>query len=61
MPEDVAIVLVHALNPFGFAWRRRWNENNVDLNRNFLDDRSFLDGDAAYAESRRVYERVARS
>jgi hypothetical protein len=30
------LVLVHALNPFGMAWRRRTNENNVDLNRNFL-------------------------
>jgi hypothetical protein len=29
-------VLVHALNPFGFAWRRRTNEDNVDVNRNFL-------------------------
>ncbi|MEY4512630.1 MAG: hypothetical protein RLZZ450_4752 [Pseudomonadota bacterium] len=29
-------VLIHALNPFGFAWRRRVNENNVDLNRNFM-------------------------
>lgn len=31
-----AVVLVHALNPYGFAWQRRTNENNVDLNRNFL-------------------------
>ena len=30
------VVLIHAINPFGFAWRRRFNENNVDLNRNFL-------------------------
>jgi hypothetical protein len=29
-------VFVHALNPYGFAWRRRVNETNVDLNRNFL-------------------------
>ena len=35
-PEGVRIVLLHALNPFGFAWRRRWNEDNVDPNRNFL-------------------------
>jgi hypothetical protein len=36
-PEDgTALVLVHALNPFGFAWLRRVNEDNVDLNRNFL-------------------------
>ena len=58
VPADAAVVLVHALNPFGFAWRRRWNENNVDLNRNFLDDRSFLADDGTYAESRRVYERM---
>jgi hypothetical protein len=32
----VRCVLVHALNPFGFAWRRRANETNVDLNRNLL-------------------------
>jgi len=35
-PADGAVVLVHAVNPYGFAWRRRFNENNVDLNRNFL-------------------------
>lgn len=31
-----AVILVHVLNPFGMAWLRRTNENNVDLNRNFL-------------------------
>lgn len=30
------LVLVHAVNPFGMAHFRRWNENNVDLNRNAL-------------------------
>jgi Protein of unknown function (DUF2817) len=35
-PDGAAIVLLHSLNPFGFAWRRRFNEENVDLNRNFL-------------------------
>lgn len=30
-----ALVLVHALNPYGMAWLRRTNEHNVDLNRNF--------------------------
>ena len=33
---DCAVALVHALNPWGFAHLRRVNENNVDLNRNFL-------------------------
>lgn len=36
MPAGQRVVLVHALNPYGFAWRRRWNEDGVDLNRNFL-------------------------
>ena len=31
-----ALVLVHAMNPFGMAWQRRVNEDNIDLNRNFL-------------------------
>jgi hypothetical protein len=36
-PPGCRIVLVHALNPYGFAWNRRVNEDNVDLNRNFVD------------------------
>ena len=29
--------MVHAINPHGFAWLRRVTEENVDLNRNFVD------------------------
>ena len=36
VPSDGAILLVHTLNPYGMAWLRRVNENNVDLNRNFI-------------------------
>mmetsp|Transcript_6798 Transcript_6798/g.8977 ORF Transcript_6798/g.8977 Transcript_6798/m.8977 type:complete len:427 (-) Transcript_6798:191-1471(-) len=36
------VVFVHALNPYGFAKLRRWNENNVDLNRNFLNTQQFI-------------------
>lgn len=36
-PDDVRVVLLHAFNPHGFAWVRRVNEDNVDLNRNFVD------------------------
>jgi hypothetical protein len=36
-PSDLRVVLIHALNPYGFAWVRRVNEDNVDLNRNFVD------------------------
>lgn len=37
--EDTAIIFIHALNPFGMAWNRRVNENNVDLNRNCTNNR----------------------
>ena len=37
LPPRTAALLVHAANPFGFAWGLRGTENNVDLNRNFLD------------------------
>ncbi len=48
LPDDAAIVIVHVLNPYGMAWLRRVNENNVDLNRNFraaTDDEADLGGD----------------
>jgi hypothetical protein len=37
LPAGTAVVMVHAINPHGFAWGRRVNEDNVDLNRNFVD------------------------
>lgn len=37
LPKDVGVVLVHGLNPYGFAHFTRTTENNVDLNRNFID------------------------
>jgi Protein of unknown function (DUF2817) len=37
LPSSACVLLVHALNPHGFAWLRRVNEDNVDLNRNFID------------------------
>jgi predicted deacylase len=35
-PAGINIILIHAINPYGFAALRRFDENNVDLNRNFL-------------------------
>jgi len=32
----VKCVFLHGLNPFGFSWLRRFDEGNVDPNRNFL-------------------------
>ncbi|OBQ91841.1 DUF2817 domain-containing protein [Mesorhizobium sp. AA23] len=37
----VRLVLVHAINPWAFAHRTRTDEDNVDINRNFL----VFDGD----------------
>ena len=34
---NTSILFVHALNPWGMAYSRRQNEDNVDLNRNFLE------------------------
>ena len=34
---DTALLLIHTINPYGMAWLRRENEDNVDLNRNFVD------------------------
>ena len=46
----VALVLYHAVNPYGFSHLRRVNEDNVDLNRNFLDFDAPLRRNDAYAE-----------
>lgn len=37
LAQTARIVLVHAVNPYGFAFDRRTNEDNIDLNRNFID------------------------
>ncbi len=46
----VGLLLVHAVNPYGFSHLRRVNEDNVDLNRNFMDFTQPLPYNAAYAE-----------
>lgn len=33
--ENLGILFIHAVNPYGFKFNRRVTENNVDLNRNF--------------------------
>ena len=48
LPADGVAVLVHALNPYGFAWLRRVNEDGVDLNRNFVDFTQALPASSAY-------------
>jgi len=43
-PDAAAVVLIHAVNPYGFSWLRRTNENNVDQNRNFLQPGESYEG-----------------
>jgi Protein of unknown function (DUF2817) len=50
LPADVAVLHIHAINPYGFAWLRRTNENNVDLNRNWMDFDGPLPANLPYDE-----------
>lgn len=44
----VALVLLHALNPWGFSWGRRSTHENVDLNRNAQDFHAPLPANPGY-------------
>jgi hypothetical protein len=35
--KSCRIILIHAHNAYGFAWDTRFNEDNIDLNRNYLE------------------------
>lgn len=54
LPAGSALVMAHALNPWGMAWLRRTDEANVDLNRNFLPPGE------AYAGAPEDYRRLDR-
>eukprot|EP01086_Lenisia_limosa_P008515 TRINITY_DN3011_c0_g1_i1.p1 TRINITY_DN3011_c0_g1~~TRINITY_DN3011_c0_g1_i1.p1 ORF type:complete len:390 (+),score=50.11 TRINITY_DN3011_c0_g1_i1:96-1265(+) len=42
-PEDKALLLIHSVNPWGMAWKSRWNQDGVDLNRNYLPQEKFVE------------------
>jgi len=48
--HGVAVLYVHALNPFGFSHWRRTTHENIDLNRNFHDFSKPLPVNATYRE-----------
>jgi hypothetical protein len=50
VPKDSALIVVHILNPYGVEWLRRVNENNVDLNRNFLPGGSYRGAPPGYSK-----------
>jgi len=50
LPTDTGVLMIHAINPHGFAWTRRVNEDNVDLNRNWVDFSKPLPPNPDYVE-----------
>jgi hypothetical protein len=50
LPKDVAVLHIHAINPYGFAWLRRTNEDNIDVNRNWVNFDKALPKNALYEE-----------
>lgn len=48
--HGVAVLYIHALNPYGFSHTRRTTHENVDLNRNFQDFSRPLPVNEAYRE-----------
>ena len=48
--SGVAVLHIHALNPYGFSWWRRTTHENVDLNRNFHDFNQPLPANPGYDE-----------
>lgn len=55
LPADVAIVMIHLINPWGTAWLRRVNEDNIDLNRNHLNFDLPLPNNEPYAALHEIY------
>ena len=51
--DTVGILVVANVNPYGMKYMRRYNENNVDLNRNFI-----LDWDNFDLASNKIYPEV---
>ncbi|HEY2420628.1 MAG TPA: M14 family metallopeptidase [Neobacillus sp.] len=58
-PNTTGLVYVHAVNPWGMKNFRRYNEDNVDLNRNFiLNWNDFhTDSNKDYTELRAFFEK----
>ncbi|MDF7647536.1 DUF2817 domain-containing protein [Erwiniaceae bacterium L1_54_3] len=56
LPDDTAILLLHLLNPWGAAHLRRVNEDNIDLNRNFIDFNQSAPANPDYAAWHGIYQ-----
>lgn len=52
LAEDSALLLIHALTPWGYAWSRRCDAEGVDLNRNAVDFNAPLPDNSGYRQLR---------
>ncbi|MGY8639262.1 DUF2817 domain-containing protein [Bradyrhizobium sp. 14AA] len=50
LPASTAVLCVHALNCYGFAWDRRATAEGCDLNRNFVDFSKAVPPNPGYEE-----------
>ncbi len=50
IPNNTAILMIHALTPWGYAWQRRCDEDGVDLNRNVVDFTKALPENSGYEQ-----------
>lgn len=50
LPASTAVVMVHSVNPYGHAWSRRVDHQNIDVNRNFLAEGEPPPVNALYGE-----------
>ncbi|MEO8641273.1 DUF2817 domain-containing protein [Pseudomonas sp.] len=55
LPDDVAVLMIYLINPWGTAWMRRINEDNIDLNRNNLNFSQTPPDNQAYEALHEVY------
>ncbi|WP_213957783.1 M14 family metallopeptidase [Variovorax sp. dw_954] len=50
LPPGTSVLYVHAVNPYGFSHLRRATQENIDLNRNFVDFTKPLPINSGYGE-----------
>ena len=49
--DTMGMLIIHGINPYGFKYKRRVTENNIDLNRNCSTDNSLYESvNAGYSD-----------
>ncbi len=43
--DGIGVMIIHGMNPYGFKYERKVTENNVDLNRNCVQEQYMFNGD----------------